>query len=67
MGGGDGSIIVQDSIKADLGNPLVSGKVPTHMAPKMHEILARDASTWTVAEFLFLDICRVSAYCAIKC
>ena len=66
MGGGDGTVIVNDSLRSDLSNPLVSGKVPTGMHAKMVALLANDPSTWSVEEFCFLDHCRSCAYFAMK-
>lgn len=47
MGGNSGGIIVQDSVKETLTNPVVHGDIPAHMSAKTDPILARESSTWT--------------------
>ena len=66
MGGGDGTVIVQDSLKSDLGSPLVSARVPQGMHAKMVGLLALDPSQWSIEQFCFLDHCRSCAYFAMK-
>jgi hypothetical protein len=50
MGGGDGGVIVQDSVKATLTHPLVHGNLPTKWPEIIDPILAKDSSTWTAKE-----------------
>jgi hypothetical protein len=65
MGGGDGGVIIRNSIASDLGNPVVSGMVPAHKHSQMLAVLALDPATWTMEQVCFLDDCRMCAYCAI--
>jgi hypothetical protein len=48
MGGGDGHVIVDDAVKATLGNPVVSGSLPTNMQGPVADILAKDS--WTAQD-----------------
>jgi hypothetical protein len=47
MSGGGGGHIIIDSTKQTLGNPLVSGQMPTKMQGDIAPILAKDTADWT--------------------
>lgn len=48
MGGGDGTVIVHDSVIATLGNPLVSGQLPPSTQPAVvATLITQDPTTWT--------------------
>ena len=50
MGGGDGAVIVSDSVKAALTNPLVHGNLPAKWPAIIDPILAREPSTWSAKD-----------------
>jgi hypothetical protein len=62
MGGGDGTVIVQQKIRETLENPTVSGHVAGARHTKMKGILSREDFTWSPSETHFLLRCIAEAY-----
>jgi len=64
-GGGGGIIIIKNSMKAALADPLVSGIMPAHLAPSVQALCAKDVNDWTHDEFNFA--LRCFNYAAMHC
>jgi len=62
MGGGDGTIIIQNAVRDALEDPTVSGHISGPRRSKMLALLVRDSSTWSPAEVHFLLRCVGEAY-----
>jgi hypothetical protein len=50
MGGGDGTVIVKNAVKAALSDPTVHGNLAPKMQAKIDPVLAKDVADWSTAD-----------------